>query len=217
MKNKEQIQKLVLLLLIVFAILYSYANYVFFPQVNHILELRRQVIQSQALLQQLTYFNKNSGMLEQQILSAQEQVKKGSEQVPAQLDKPQLAVDVYDMAKLHGVSSETFRFDKIQSQGTYQMMGMNFVGSGQASNILGFVQDLQTSKDLLAVQGITLTANQGSMHVEVAIMAYATSGVVITPAEKPPYMNFPFGINSLLQLFGSSNTSQTPQPLTMRP
>lgn len=207
MKDKEQAQKLFLLLLVVFAVLYSYANYIFLPQWNHLVDLRQQVQQSQALLQKLTYYSQHRASLEQQISAAQEQLIKGTEQVPALINKPQLTVDIYSMAKLRGVIPDSIKFDKIQSQGSSQTMGVHFSGSGQAVSILEFVQDLHKSKDLLSVQEFTISANQGSMHVELGITAYATSGLAITSEEKPSYMDYPFGVTSLFNLFSSFSSA----------
>jgi Tfp pilus assembly protein PilO len=230
LKNKEQMQKIALVAIVLFGIIYVYFSNILSPQWDKITQLEQQKLQRQALLQKLTIQKEHLAKLQQQISDDQVLIKKGSVKVPAAINKPQLTVDIYNLAKQHGISPDNLRFDKIQNKGTYQEMGIDFTGSGQITDILSFIRDIQKSQDLITIQNISLTAQTnnvqtsmiqptatqatgtqpngiqpgivqtGGMKVDISLVAYSTTGIHVTP-KKPAYMNYPFGITSILKLF----------------
>ncbi|CAA7601572.1 Translation elongation factor EF1B/ribosomal protein S6 [Acididesulfobacillus acetoxydans] len=198
MKNKERFQKIALVVLLAFGLLYSYTNYVVWPEWQHIQELGRQVKARQTEYQRLLELKTRQAAVEQALTAAEAKVRGESSKVPALLDEPRLTVDIYSLAKRDGLSPESLRFYTVQHKGNVQEVKLDFVGSGQTAAVLGFIEDIRQSRDLLAIRGVNLTVDKGLMKIGLTLTAYASGGGT---AIRAPFMNAPPGISSVVKMF----------------
>lgn len=172
--KKEEIQKIILGALIASGVIYSYVSYLFLPELSQIQSLGGQLQVKQAQYHQLVNLQAQKNDLQQQISIAEEELQKGSLQVPGRLDKPELAMKLYNLANNHGVSAQSLRFDPPKNKGIYQEMTLSFDGVGPASSIVAFISGVEHEQPILAIQSVNLTNQNGLLHCDIMLTAFAT-------------------------------------------
>lgn len=200
--KKEKLEKIILILFVVFGLGYAYMTFLLLPQMAVIRSSSNQLhIEKDRYRELLTYQENQSG-LEQEINSLKTKVNQLNSQLPNQLDKPQLMVGLYTLAKQHSVIPQTISFEQAQDKGTYQDLEVNFRLLGKTADILTLIQDLQFGgSQRLAINSINLSVSEGIMQAELKLTAYASIGIINDSTQKPPFMNSPIGVDSPLKIF----------------
>ncbi|KJS49786.1 type 4a pilus biogenesis protein PilO [Desulfosporosinus sp. BICA1-9] len=200
--KKEKSQIIILVLVIMFGLSYAYAKFLFLPQWTVIQDTKNQLLSRNNYHQELLSYQKNQSGLQQDIKRLETKVLELNAQLPTQLDKPQLMVGLYTLAKQHKVNPQSVSFEQVQTKGTYQEMGMSFSCSGKAVDLLALIHALQFGgSQRLAINSIKLTGSQRDMRAELKLTANASLGTSNVATQKPAFMNFPFGVDSPEKMF----------------
>lgn len=202
--KKERLQVIILLLIIMFGISYAYVKFLFLPQWTVIQGDTNQLLSLQNQYQELLTYQKNRTGLQQDIKTLKNKVLQLKAQLPNQLDKPQLMVGLYTLAKQHAVDPQSVAFEQAQTKGSYQEMGISFSCSGKTADILAMIHDLQFGGgQRLAVKSVSLTGSQGSMRADLKLTARASTsaGLANNSTQKPAFMNTPLGVDSPAKMF----------------
>lgn len=200
--KKERLQVIILIVIIIFGISYAYFKFLFQPQWLIIQGDTDRLKSLQRQYQELLNYQKNRTGLQQEIKTYQNKVAELKTQMPNQLDKPQLMVGLYTLAKEHAVVPQSVVFEQVQTKGSYQEIEMSFICSGKPSDLLVMIHDLQFGGgQRLAVNSLRLTGSQGSMQADLRLTAFAGMGISNDLPRKPAFMNSSFGVDSPEKMF----------------
>ncbi|GAB6155366.1 hypothetical protein JCM17380_41170 [Desulfosporosinus burensis] len=200
--KKEKLEIIALILFVMFGLVYAYMTLLFLPEWMVIKSSTSQLYAQKDHYQELLTFQKNQSGLQQEIKTLETKVLQLNAQLPNRLDKPQLMVGLYTLAKQHSVIPQTIAFEQAQNKGAYQEMGMSFSCLGKTADILTLIQDLQFGgSQRLAIKSINLSVSQGIMRTELKLTAYASIGISNGLNQKPTFMNSPIGVDSPVKIF----------------
>ena len=200
--KKERLQIIILVGIILFGISYAYLNFLFLPQWAVIQAAANRLHSLENQYQELLAFQKNQNGIEQDLKTWDVKVKQLNEQLPSQLDKPQLMVGIYTLAKQHSVNPQSITFEQAQTKSNYQELGMSFSCLGTTTDLLAMIHDLQFSgSQRFGIQSISLIGSQQSMRAELKLTAYAGLGSSNDSTKKPAFMDSPFGVDSPEKMF----------------
>ncbi len=200
--KKEKLEIIALILFVMFGLVYAYRTLLFVPEWMVIQSVTSQLDAQEKHYQELLTYQKNQSGLQQEIKTLETKVLQLNSQLPNRLDKPQLMVGLYTLAKQHSVIPQTIAFEQAQTKGTYQEMGMSFSCLGKTADILTLIQDLQFGgSQRLVIKSINLTVQQGTMRAELKLAANASIGISNDSTQKPAFMNLPIGVDSPTKMF----------------
>ena len=200
--KKEKLEIIVLIFFAIIGLGYAYSKFLFLPEWTVIQSSTSQLYAHKDRYQELLNYQKNQIGLQQDIKTLESKVLQLNSQLPNQLDKPQLLVGLYTLAKQHSVFPQTITFEQAQNKGTYQEMGMSFGCLGKTADILTLIQDLQFGgSQQLGIKSINLSVSQGNMRAEIKLTAYSSIGTANGLTQKPPFMNSPIGVDSPTRMF----------------
>ena len=164
-------EKLALVLIIGIALIYAYINFLFLPKWTSIQQQREQLQKKQAYYQQMLSNQSDQTGLKKTIEGLEGQAKELTAQIPSQLDKPKIMVDIYTIAKLHSINPQTLKFEPIQKKGDHQELAMNLSCSGQIEDILSLIEELaHTPLQKFALQSINITRANASSGTDKTII-----------------------------------------------
>ena len=200
--KKEKIEIIIFVLFVIVGLGYAYITLLFLPEWRVIQRTTSQLSAQRNHYQELLSYQKNQSVLQQDIKTLETKVLRLNAQVPSRLDKPQLMVGIYTLAKQHSVSPQAIAFESNQTKGAYQAMGMNFSCLGETADILAMIHDLQFGGSRrLAIQGINLAVSGGVMRANIKLTAYASISKTNDSPQKPAFMNTPIGVDSPAKMF----------------
>lgn len=200
--KKEQFEKILLAGIVIAGLIYSYVIYLFLPQRANLQIQSQELAKREAYYVRLEEVQSNLPQLQKEAQDLELELKRQSTQMPVKLDKAQLLVELYALAKQKGMSPQSLTFDNVQDKESYQEFDMTFTGEGSAASILNFLQELQHGSALqVAVRGVNLTTQKGVMKAELKLAAYGSLNSNLTPGDKPVFMNSPFGVDSPAKMF----------------
>lgn len=200
--KKERLQIIILVGIILFGISYAYLKFLFLPQWTVIQGATNRLDSLENQYQDLLTYQRDQDGLEQEIKTLEAKVKQLNEQLPSQLDKPQLMVGLYTLAKQHAVNPQSITFEQAQTKGSYQEMGMSFSCLGKTTDLLAMIHDLQFGRNQrLGIKSISLTGSQQNMRAELKLTASASIGLSNDSTQKPAFMNSPLGADSPAKMF----------------
>ena len=203
--QKEKVQKILLLLIVGFGLIYAYYTYLFGPQWLIIQQQAVKLSEREGYYQRLiTYAGDISG-INSQIQSFEAENKQLDTKIPARLDKPEILVYLYTVSKQHQVGPQKLDFGQQQNKDGYQEVALTFSASGKTSDVLSMIKDLQYSgTQRFAIQSVSLVPDKEEMlKADLKLTLFASSKANIENAlkSKPLFMNYPFGIGNIVQMF----------------
>jgi len=200
--KKEKLEKVILILFLIFGLVYAYITVLFLPEWTVIQSSTSQLNAQENHYQELLSYQNNQSGLQEEITGLEAKVHQLNAQLPNRIDNPQLMVGLYTLAKQHSVIPQTLAFEQAQTKGTYQEMGMSFSCLGKTTDILTMIHDLQFGGgQRLAIKSISLTGTQQNMRADLKLTAYASLGSSGDSTQRPAFMNSSFGVDSPEQLF----------------
>lgn len=200
--KKEKFQIILLIVIILSGFSYAYLKFLFLPQWTVIQDAENQLTSQENHYQELLTYQENQSGLEQDIKILEAKVHELNAHLPNQLDKPQLLVGLYTLAKQHTIDPQSVAFEQVQTKGTYQEMGMSFSCLGKTTDLLAMIHDLQFGESQqLAIKSISLTGSQHTMRAELKLTAYGSMDDLNGSIQKPAFMDSPFGVDSPEKMF----------------
>lgn len=198
--KKEKVQIIALAVLIGFGLIYAYYTYLLSPEIRVIKQKTGQLAQRQEYYLRLQNYAKNETGLDQEIKTLEQEIKGLKTKPTGHLDKPQIMVDLYALAKEKGVYPQTVAFAEPQVKSGYIELPVTFTSLGQPGNVLGMIATLVAQKNSnLAVQAVNLTQQQGVLRAELKLTGFYSDDM--PPAAKPSFMNASFGVDNPAQMF----------------
>ncbi len=86
------------------------------------------------------------------------QVSVLDKKVPKKMDKPDIMLTIYNMARNNGLSPESLSYEPIKDEGSHLTMGMSFTCTGPAENIYALVEQFLTgNKYIFALDSISFS------------------------------------------------------------
>ncbi|RNC29307.1 MAG: hypothetical protein AWM53_00660 [Candidatus Dichloromethanomonas elyunquensis] len=172
--NKQRNQFLILTFIIILGGLYAYIQYLFIPEWRGLKEETSRVSQRQADLARMETGYKEFSSLKQQASSLKAQASMLDKKVPKKLDKPDIMLTIYNMAKSLSLSPKSLTFEDVKDEGQYLTMGMNFSCTGSPENVYTLVdQFLKGNKYIFALDSISFIPGTEESTVKMRIVAYA--------------------------------------------
>lgn len=157
--NKEKIEKIALLILVIMGLVYAYNTYLFSPKLEVLQKAKGLLIERQQHYNQLVSSKQNLTDIEKDIETISNEAKDLSAQIPPRLDNPQIMVDIYNSAKLYGVDPSTLQFGQLQNKGSYEALELNFTCKGNVNDVLNLITAFQyTALQKLSIQSVTITS-----------------------------------------------------------
>ncbi len=169
MKPKKSI--IILIVLILGGGLYVYAHYFLMPQWQLLKQTSSLYAERQAYLERLE--NNDLAVLEKQVaeLSLKESDLRNS--LPPEIDKPDILLTVYNLAKDNGVSPQTLDYEPIKDEAGFFSMGMTFTCTGPLEKVFALVEQLRKeTKYILIVDSMNLAEREGDYAVTMRLVAH---------------------------------------------
>jgi type IV pilus assembly protein PilO len=201
--KKQTFQLVLLILLISSGLIYAYYTYLLTPEWRNIQNTQGQIREKQSRYELLASYQNSPFNLQEELRKLENEKAKLSAQIPAELDKPELVVSLYDLAKANAVQPESVTFDSPQTKDGLLTQPLTFICHGGTDNVLAAITKLQLDpKHKLTLQSVTLTSKEGSLQAEIKLMAYAlkeqgTQG----SGQSSELLNNPVGLDSVSQMF----------------
>lgn len=172
--NKQKNQILILAGVVIVGFLYAYIQYFFIPQWSVLKGKNAEVSERREYLTQLEESYKVYPSLKEEVQSLKSEVSTLEKKVPVKLDKPDIMLTVYNLAKNNGISPKSLSYEPIKDEGNYLTMGMSFYCTGPAENIYTLVEKfLSGNKYIFALDSISLGQDEsGSTSANMRIVAY---------------------------------------------
>lgn len=201
--TKDKIEKAALLLLILAGMVYFYAMMIFWPKWSLVQQENAQLQEREQYYNKLLSYGAEPDQLDKKIANLEGQVRQLDLAAPEYLNKAQIMVSLYDLAKQYKVNPLNISFASAQAKGPAATVGITFVCSGTASDVLALTKTIEEDKKLpLALNGMNLTVEKGVMQAQLKLTGYALTGGTGAKAKtQPPFMNYPFGFGSTAQMF----------------
>ncbi|MGC7873706.1 type 4a pilus biogenesis protein PilO [Desulfosporosinus sp. SYSU MS00001] len=200
--KKEKLQRIILAAIIMFGICYAYSKFLLLPHWEVIQNNNQRLKSLQNQYQELLNYQKDRTSLQKDIIMLENRVLQLKKQLPSRLDKPELMVELYTLAKQHGVNPQSISFDQSQNKGLYQEMGISLSCLGKTTDLLSFIHDLQFGRgQRMGIKSINLAGSQGNMRVDLKLTATILNGFSNNSSEKQSFMNSSIGVDSPEKMF----------------
>lgn len=172
--NKQKQQVLVLAAIVLAGGLYAYFQFLLYPEWVGLKAESAQLAARQAYLERLENSNKDYAALKQQASALKTQLAALDKKTPKKMDKPDIMLTIYNMAKRNGVSPQSLAYEDIKDEGSSYSMGMNFSCTGPAENIYALIDQFQKGdKYILALDSISLNQGENASTANMRLVAYA--------------------------------------------
>ena len=172
--DKQKKQFIALILVILFGFMYAYIQFLFTPQWSNLNNLSAEIAQRQAHLERLEENYKILSTVKQNAQDLTILQTELKERIPTDLDKPDIMMIVYTMAKDNGLSPGTLSFESVRQEGETMTMGMGFTCTGSRENINNLVEQfLEGSKYILVLDSISYSGSEELVSADMRLTAYA--------------------------------------------
>ncbi|MGI5901935.1 MAG: hypothetical protein ACOX7U_05620 [Desulfitobacteriia bacterium] len=171
-KRKNRI--IVVVLIFSFAFLCFYIQYLFLPQLAVIKGKVREFSEREAYLAQIEDNYQNYSLLEEEFLTLQARALELDSKVLKSLDKPEIMLALYNMAKDKGLSPKSLTFGSQWEESDYRALNIIFTCSGPLQNIYEFM-DQFSAEDyyFFALESVAINQQGQEAISEMCITAYA--------------------------------------------
>lgn len=199
--NKQKLEKIILIIILAAAMFYLYFIYLFQPEWNVIKNITQQINTQTTYLNRLVAYN-DPVKLQQDLVKEQELGKQLSSRLPTTLDKPQISVELYLLAKQQGVIPQSVTFEPLQNKGNHQELDITFVGQGSAANILSMLGVLERGPAAkYALKSLNLTTGKDQTTANIKLTSFSGQLQGSKSGELPDFMKGSFGVDNPANLF----------------
>lgn len=172
--NKQKNQIIILAAVIGIGLLYAYMQYLFIPQWATLKEKSAHVTERQAYLTHLVESYKLLSTLKEEVVDLEAQASILDKKVPKKLDKPDIMLTIYSMAKKNGLTPKSLGYEAIQDEGTFLSMPLTFSCSGPQANVYTLLQQfMNNNKYIFALDSISFSPGNEETTTTMRIVAYA--------------------------------------------
>lgn len=155
--KKQKMQIIILIALIFIGLTYAYYIYLFQPKWQSIQQEKDKLSKLETQYQQLAAYQNNKTGLQKDIESSKEKTDEQGQNIISHIDKPQLLVDLFSLAKNCNVTPISLGLGDVNKKDNTESITIDLKVSGDTDNILTLITALQTtSLENLAIQSINL-------------------------------------------------------------
>lgn len=173
--SKQSRQLILLLILVTAGIFYGYYVYIFTPKWADIQVLKQYRQEGQSRYEGLLAYREEGRSLYEELFELETKLDKLREQIPHQIDKPQLIIDLYTVAKINQVQPQEVTFEELQTMDTYVTQALTFTCLGTQESIIQMIDDLQTENNQgFTLESLNFTNNEGILTGEIRLITYAS-------------------------------------------
>lgn len=171
--KKQRNQIIILFMIVILGFVYSYVQYLFIPQWYTLEEKSAQLaahkeklVKLEAAYQDFSALKTLSGELKSQVSVLQNKI-------PQKVDKPDMMLTIYNLAKKNEVAPQSLNYESIQDMGGYLTMGMNFSCVGSIENIYKLLQQLlKENPYIFVLDSIKFSQAEGITSAQMRLVAY---------------------------------------------
>lgn len=172
--NKQINQFIILTLVVVLGIVYAYFKFMFIPQYNELKDVSAHLSQRQLYLERLEENYKILSTLKQDVVELTALETEFEEQIPSDLDFPDIMMTVYAMAKDNGISPKNLSYEALKQEGQTVTLGMSFSCTGPKDNIHTLVEQfLDGNKYIFVLDSISYSGPDEEISANMQLTAYA--------------------------------------------
>ena len=172
--EKQKKQLLMLIAVVSFGFMYAYIQFLLTPQWGVIKGLATELSVSQAHLERLEESDNNLSTLKQNVVELTMVESDLKERIPTGLDKPDIMMTIYSMAKENDLSSRNLSFEGIREENQTFTMGMAFSCTGSRDNINTLVEQFHLgSKYIFVLESISYSSSEEVVSSDMRLVAYA--------------------------------------------
>ncbi|WP_242662095.1 hypothetical protein [Desulfitobacterium hafniense] len=174
--NKESKQLILLLTLITAGLIYGYYTYLFTPKLADIQSLKQFLQERQSRYALLLGYKEKNASLYGEVAQLEAKYHNLKEQIPQEIDKPKLLIDLYTLAKINQVQPQTVTFGSLQTTDSYVTQSLTFSCLGTQQGIINMINDIQLSEDQrFTLESLNFTNDKGIFSGEINLIAYAST------------------------------------------
>lgn len=172
--SKQKSQILILAVVIILGFLYAYIQYFFIPEWGILKGKNTEVSERREYLTKLEESYRILPDLQEEVKALETQASTLEKKVPMKLDKPDIMLTIYNLAKDNGISPKSLSYEPVTDEGNYLTMGMTFSCTGPVENIYTLVEKfLNGNKYIFALDSINFSKEEdGTSTVDMRIVAY---------------------------------------------
>ncbi len=172
--NKHKNQIIILVAVIGIGLLYAYIQNLFIPQWANLKDISAYAAERQAYLAKLEESYKVLSTLEEEAVDLEVQASILDNKMPKKLDKPDIMLTIYSMAKKNGLAPKSLGYEAIQDEGAFLSMPMTFSCTGPQANVYTLLQQfLNNNKYIFTLDSISFSQKNEETTTTMLIVAYA--------------------------------------------
>lgn len=174
--KKESLEKVLLAVLLLGVLVYSYVTYLLEPELSTLEKVKAELQTKQDRYEQLITYQGNLHGLQEEIKRLETQNTVLNAQIPSFLDKPQLMIYIYSAARSAQVVPVSLSFEQPKSSETVQSMVLSFSCLGKVNDVLAFTKKLQfEGTQKMGIQSINMVNQNGTIKADIKLVAYASN------------------------------------------
>ncbi len=199
--KKETLEKVLLAVLLFGVIVYSYITYLLSPELSSLEKLNAELQVKQGRYEQLLVYQEDKTGLQEEIKRLEVENTVLNAQIPSLLDKPQIMMYIYSVAKSTQVEPVSLNFEQSKSSEDVQSMVLSFSGLGKVNDVLAFIKKIQfEGAQKMGIQSVNLVNQNGTIKADIKFVAYASSKSS-ADASKSSTLPTGQGLTSVEQMF----------------
>lgn len=171
--SKQKNQIFILIFIILVGLLYVYVQYLFLPQMAILKGQTNYLTERKAYLENLKDNASRLPELQEQKALLQVRADELEKRVPRDLDKPEIMLTVYNLAKAYGVTPHSLNFDQPKEEGGFTAMGLDFACSGSEGDIYTLAEEFGKGRDyIFALDSISIEPGETEVSARMKLKAY---------------------------------------------
>lgn len=171
--KKYKTQILILISVLLLGGLYVYFQFLLFPKLDVLKSQSSYLKERQMYLMKLEDSSKILPNLEKQIVNLNAEVSALDEKIPKEMDKPEIMLILYNMAKNNELKPQSIEYEAIEDEVIYYKLGLNFSCSGSIENIYLFIEQvLKQKKYIFALDSINISFGEEETSAKIRLVSY---------------------------------------------
>lgn len=199
--KKEALEKVLLMVLLFGVLVYSYNTFLLRPELSTLEKLNTELQAKQSRYEQLLVYQEDKIGFEEEIKRLEAENTTLDAQIPSSLDKPQMMMYIYSVAKSTQVEPVSLNFEQSKNSEEVQSMVLSFSCLGKINDVLVFMKKIQfEGTQKMGIQSVNLVNQNGTLKADIKFVAYASNN---SPADasKSPALLTGQGLSTVEQMF----------------
>jgi len=154
--KKSKIETIIILLLVIGGIVFGYYKYVFHDQLVRIIEMKKEVKNSETNLLKLREIMQDKNGTMQKIAKYENEASALDKAIPQGTSNYDFILQLYNTVKSYGLTSKNLEPQKASSDKGYISQTVNILVSGKKNSILNFIKYLQDNPRRIQIKEFSI-------------------------------------------------------------